>query len=118
MLSVCFGVSVHEEEKQWGRGWTNHTQVRSEFAIHSELLRPPALCWRSSTHCSLCPQSARSECRSGLNEEWKEPEVQRREFSAEDEKTKTAESEQINIVFTLPTEAFSQSQASQLGVKI
>lgn len=113
----CVCVCACEKEKQRG---TNHTQVRAEFATGSEPLRPPALCWRSSTQCSLCPQSAQSECGSGLNTKRKEPEVQWREFSVEDEKKKkkARETEQIKIVFTLPKEAFSQSQAGQLGVKI
>lgn len=36
----------------------------------------------------------------------------------EKKKKKARETEQIKIVFTLPKEAFSQSQAGQLGVKI
>lgn len=50
---------------------TDRTPVRAELVSRSGPLHPPEQCWRSSTLCSLCPQSALSECRSVLIQESK-----------------------------------------------
>lgn len=47
---------------------TDRPPVKTRLEARSGPLRPPAMCWRSSTGCSLCPQSE-LECRSRLSQE-------------------------------------------------